>query len=381
MQRSGGRLRALLGLGFAAALAVRLVFVAHFRENYDMRSLRIAAEVVLRGGVVYGETARYNYAPLWAYVLAGIELVSRAAGLTFSACVLALFLVADLTTAWLVYGLACELGRPPSIAAGAALLFFANPVSVFASGFFAQFDQLAILFLLLAIRFAVCPRARPLAAAGALSLSLLVKHVTWFHPLLFAARREARWRGGPVSLLAYAAFVLSFLPFWPARRAIVAQVFQYRGMGEPYGTEFLRFLPGFPIWGTTVIFGVVSLAAVALLRRVEPARGSLMLFLTTLLVLPGVSPYYFVWPIALGSLFSGPGYLVYTIVVTGFFIHSPDGLGVELAHLPGWAAVWWSGAFWLLWEIRRRHRQDRDRPKPPSASRSGRPASRLRFRS
>jgi hypothetical protein len=353
MEKPGFSWRAVLCFGFAAALAARLGFLVQFRENYDIRSLRIAAEIVLRGGVVYGDTTRYNYAPTWAYVVGGLDVVSRAAGLPFSVCVLALFLAADLATAWLLYRLALGLGRPPSLAAGAALLFLANPVSVFASGFFAQFDQLAILLLLLAIRFAARPRARPLAAAGALSFSLLVKHVAWFHPHHFAARREARWRGWPVSLFAYAAFGLSFLPFWPARRAIVAQVLQYRGMGEPYGTEFLRFLPGFPTWGTTVIFALVSLAAVALLRRVEPARGSLMLFLTTLLVLPGVSPYYFVWPIALGSLFGGPGYLVYTVVVTGFFVHSPDGLGVELAHLPGWGAVWWSVAFWLLWEIRR----------------------------
>jgi hypothetical protein len=345
--------RALLGFGFAAALCVRLGFLFQFRENFDMRSLRLVAEIVRRGGVVYAETTRYNYAPLWAYMVGAIDVVSRAAGLPFVACVLALFLAADCATAWLVYRLSLDLGRPPSLAAGAALLFVANPVSVLASGFFAQFDQLAILFLLIAIRFAGRPRTRPFSAAGALSLSLLVKHVAWFHPLLFAARRQTRWKGWPVSLLAYAAFGLSFLPFWSERRAIAERVFGYRGMGEPYGTEFLRFLPGFPAWGTTVIFLAISLIAVVLLRRAEPARGSLLLFLTTLLVLPGVSPYYFIWPIALGSLFGGAGYLVYTLAVTGLFIQSPDGLGVELAHLPDWAAVWWSAAFWLLWEIRR----------------------------
>jgi hypothetical protein len=350
--------RALLGFGFAAALAVRLGFLFQFHENFDMRSLRAAAEIVRRGGVVYAETTRYNYSPLWAYVLGAVDMVSRAAGLSFSLCVLGLFLAADCATAWLVYALARERGRPPSLSAGAALLFVANPVSVLASGFFAQFDQLAILFLLAAIRFMGRPRARPISAAGALSLSLLVKHVAWFHPLLFAVRRESRWKGWPISLLAYAAFGLSFLPFWSARHAIAGQVFGYRGMGEPYGTEFLRFLPGFPPWGTTSIFLAVSLIAVVLLRRVEPARGSLMLFLTTLLVLPGVSPYYFVWPIALGSVFGGAGYVVYTLAATGLFIQSPDGLGVELAHLPGWAAVWWSTAFWLLWEIRRWRSED-----------------------
>jgi hypothetical protein len=180
---------------------------------------------------------------------------------------------------------------------------------------------------------------------------LLVKHIAWFHPLILTVRRRPD-RVGLAALLSYAIFFASFLPYLSAASQIKRNVFQYRSMGEPWGTEFLNFVPGFPAWGTTVIFVAATFAAALLLWRVEVLRASLLLFLTSLLFLPGITPYYLVWPIALGSLFAGAGYAVYTVVATGLFFASPDGLGVEWAHLPGWGGTWFAAAFWLLWEVR-----------------------------
>jgi hypothetical protein len=346
------RPRLLLALGFAAALAVRLGFFFAFHDNYDMQSWKTVSRTILAGGNVYLETTRYNYSPLWAYLVGGVAAACRAVGAPLSVGLLAVLLAADALTASLVYRLARELGRSPGLAGGAALLFFANPVSVFGSTYFVQFDALAVAFLLLAVLAAVRRPPRPIAATASLALSLLVKHVAWFHPLSFSWRRESRVRGWPVSLVAYLIFAASFAPFWQARRAILAQVLGYRGMDEPYALEPLMLRLGFPAWVLTAVFVTVGLAAAVATARLEPVRGSLVLFLATLLVLPGVSPYYFVWPIALGSVLGGLGYLVYTVVITGFFVHSPDGLGVEIAHLPGWAAVWWATALYLLWELR-----------------------------
>jgi hypothetical protein len=86
---------------------------------------------------------------------------------------------------------------------------------------------------------------------------------------------------------------------------------------------------------------------------VELPRACLLLFLVMLLLVPGVCEYYFVWPVALGALFGGAGYAVYTVVVASFFLGSPDGLALALSHLPGWHGIWWSLLLWLLWEVRR----------------------------
>jgi hypothetical protein len=115
----------------------------------------------------------------------------------------------------------------------------------------------------------------------------------------------------------------------------------------------LLAIPGVPRWLPSALFAAAMLAALLLLRRVERARACLMLFLVMLLFAPGICEYYFVWPIALGALFGGAGYAVYTVVVASFLLGSPDGLGLALTHLPGWHGVWWSVLLWLAWELRR----------------------------
>jgi hypothetical protein len=175
----------------------------------------------------------------------------------------------------------------------------------------------------------------------------------------------------------YAVFLASFVPFWSSRDRIVAQVFLYGGMSEPYGVDALRRLPWIPPWGLPALCAAAALAAAVWLARrgVELGRASLMLFLVLLIFLPGITPYYFVWPIALGALYPSAGLAVYTAVVTLFLIHSPDAIGVELAHLPGWSGPWWAAVFWLLWELRAlqasRIARDSRESSAPTASETG----------
>ncbi|HEU5249890.1 MAG TPA: hypothetical protein VFW15_07870 [Thermoanaerobaculia bacterium] len=344
--------RAALVAGFVAAAALRIGFLASLSPNWDTNAYAEVARTLDSGGALYRDTVRYNYSPVWALLLRVFARFSGEGGIPLHRVVGGFLLLADVATAWIVFRVARDvLLRPRRTAAGAALLFFANPVSVFVTGFHAQFDGLAIAFLMLAIWLAGRSRPQPLASAGALAGSLLVKHVTAFHPILF-------WRGAKGSrrlvflLLPYAIFGASFLPYWRVRGAVFAHVFAYRSMAEDYGTAMLRKLPGIPDWAPTVLFAAAALTAAIALARLELTRGSLLLFLVLLVFAPGMAQYYFVWPIALGSLFGGAGYAVFTLVVSAFFLGSPDGLGLPLEHLPGWHGIWFATVFWLLWEIR-----------------------------
>ena len=341
----------LLIAGFALALAARVLFLAALKQNYDMASWRIVADILERGGNVYRETSRYNYSPLWAALLVVLDVLGRAASLPLDRMVSLSLLGIDVASAAVLRKIALERGQTPMRANGTALLFFANPVSVIVSSYQGAFDNLSILFLLLALLWA---GRRPEAKAGvvaALSLSVVVKHITWFHPALFALR--GRRRPDPATaLIPYAAFLLSFVPFWRGWEGIRAHVFGYRGLDEPYGVEFLRGVPWLPRETTTGILVLAALTAVVLLRGVEIGRASLLLLLVLLIFAPGICPYYFLWPVALGCLYPTAGSLVYTVVVTAFLVHSPDVIGLELPHLPGWSGPWWALVFWLLWEIR-----------------------------
>jgi len=354
--------RALYATGFFLGLAVRVLFLRAFSGNYDLESFGTAVSILRRGGDLYLETTRYNYSPVWAHVLLGLDVLADRIGCSFGTALGALLLVVDALTARVLYRLAGGGRRGTA----AALLFFLNPVSIFVSSFHLQFDNVAILFLLCAVLWAERLPAARVPTVAWLSASLLTKHIAAFFPPLFLAGRQRRGLKLLEALAPYAIFAASFLPYWRSWAGIRDNVVGYRSLSEDYGVAMLLAVPGVPRWLPSALFAAALLAALGLLRHVPRARACLMLFLVMLLFAPGICEYYFVWPIALGALFGGAGYAVYTVVVAAFFLGSPDGLGLALEHLPGWHGVWWSLLLWLAWEARRLSTQA---PKDP-----GRPA-------
>ncbi len=341
------RRASLLAAGFLAALAARLALLYVFPGNYDTDSYAIVAEVVRRGGDPYRETTRYNYSPLWAGVCVAVEAAAKTAGARPTTILGLLLLLTDAATALLVYRLA-RPRRSRSASALAALLFFANPVSILISSHHLQFDGIAILFLLVAI--ASTERARDLPAAAALSLSLLVKHVAGLHPLLF--RRRPGWRGVVPVVFPYAVFGASFLPYLASWREIVERVLLYRGVTGNYGIEVLVLLPGVPDWAPVPIFVAAVAAALFFLQKVELARASLLLFLVVLVFAPGFGRQYCVWPIALGALFAGPGFFLYSAVAGAFLVGALFPAAQDAVPLPGWYGPFWAAIAWLAWELR-----------------------------
>ena len=344
--------RAVAVAGLLAALAIRLVFVFSAKTNYDMASWRIVLDIIHRGGSVYQETERYNYSPLWAVVLLALSRLASILGLSLERMILLFQLGVDAVAAALIARIGRQRGLSSTRALWSSLLFFANPLSVIVSNDLGMFDGLSILFLLGAILFVERKPTPEPSVALWLAGSLLAKHVTWFHPLLFSWRRRAPRISGVAAFSSYLIFFASFVPFWKSWEAIRARVFGYRGLDEPYGTEPLRAVSWLPHETTTILFVLAVLAATGMLRSVELGRACLWLFLVILIFTPGICPYYFVWPVALGALAPSLGLAVYTVVLTAFFIHSPDVLAQEIPHLPGWWGAWWAVVFWLLWEIR-----------------------------
>lgn len=338
--RSGRVFLSIIAAGFLVALAVRLALLFNFPGNFDSESYRVVASIAERGGDLYAETDRYNYSPVWAVILRGLDRARAALKLDLTRAVGLTLTAADLATGALLYLLARRRSVPRR-AALVALLFFANPVSVLLSSFHGQFDNLSILFLLASILVAGKEGIRGPLTVASLSLSLCLKHVTWFHPLLFAWRRR-RGFSLAAATVPYVVLLSSFLPYWPSWRNILDHVFLYRGLPRRYGLDVLLLLfPGMPSWVLTALLLVAMLVALVVLARVEILRASLLLFLVQLIFLPGIARQYCVWPVALGALFPSAGYFVYTLVATGFLV----------GWLPAWNGIWWAAIGWLLWEV------------------------------
>lgn len=360
---------------FLLVLVLRVAVAAQFRGNFDSGSYLIVANAVLAGQNVYRVTDRYNYSPLWSYVVAGLWSAS-APNVGLFVLLAGLFEVGvDTVTAWLLLRLARDRMRlPPEEARRAALLFFSNPVSVLISCAHGQFDGLSILFLVAAL-FVAMGRPRPASRAGVvglLSLSLLVKHITAFHPALFWRRWRAGGLAAPLLAIPYAVFALSFVPFLSSSRTIASNVLLYATwlagpkLQRPGGPQVMLIFSRSPAVAYFLVFLAVVAATLWIARRVELPRACLLLFLATLVSLPGHANQYFVWPMALGSLYATPGYALCSTAAALFL----SGESLELrwpvsVTIPG---AWVAALLWFLAELARAARA----PRAPASSAAAR---------
>src|SRR6266542_167917 len=171
---------ALLALGILVRLVLAWVFgsiVTDFPTAYDHRSYELVAAIMERGGNVYAETYRYNYSPVWAFVLLGCSWVASWLGAPLAFVVRALLTLVDVANAGLIARLAADghgsWRRRWVPAFGVAFL---NPASVILTGTHGQFENLAALPLLAAVCLATRVRpARAVLVWGLGAIALVVK--------------------------------------------------------------------------------------------------------------------------------------------------------------------------------------------------------------
>jgi hypothetical protein len=346
------------GLLFALVLVLRVALAAGYRGNVDTQSYLMVVAAVESGENIYDFTERYNYGPPWAYVLAGLWRLSAPNFGVFVLLVGLLLVAVDcLTTVLLVRISQRRLGRSPEEARRHGLLFFSNPVSVLISCYHGQFDGLSILFLLLAIAEATSTSPRRAGKTAAwLSVSLLVKHVTIFHPLLFSRRRRAGVLSDAMVAVPYAVFALGFVPFLGAWRSIWDNVIVYgarvQGLQRPGGTAALLWAwPGVQRWVLAAVLLGGTTWVICRTWRLELTRSCLVLFLGLLTFSPSHAVQYFVWPVALGALFPTPAYGIYTLCAALYHSSAPESLRLDWPVRPTVIGVWAAGAAWLACEL------------------------------
>lgn len=345
---------------FGLVLVLRIAIASGFRGNFDTQSFFIVVHAVETGQNVYAATDRYNYSPLWSYILTGVWRIAAPSPWNFVLLLGLLQTAADAASAALVVGIARRrLVMGPEAARRCGLLFFANPVSVLVSCAHGQFDGLSILFLLAALFLVseTASRGRKVAIAGMLALSLLVKHVTLFHPLLFSRRRERAGLPDSLVLAPYLVFAASFLPFLSAAGPILRNVVLYPGRlgggvlqkagGLSAFLEFGAFIP--------IGFSIVMLAGIAWvfhqIRHIELARSCLVLFLALMTLSPAFAVQYLVWPLALGALFPSAAYGLFTLAGALYHSSAPESLAILWPVRATSLGTWLAAAFWFITEM------------------------------
>jgi len=174
-----------------------------------VESYWIVANILHRGGNVYLETARYNYGPLWSYILYGLFLISGKEPADFR------FLIAIFLT--IVDG-AIFLILLKTFGKRVAFLFFLNPISIIITGYHNQFDNLAMLFGFISIiifgrDFTSGINKRKTAGLIMLGISIMTKQILFFFPLWLAVKQKGIVWKIVILFVPTVIFFSSFIPF------------------------------------------------------------------------------------------------------------------------------------------------------------------------
>ncbi|OGW79372.1 MAG: hypothetical protein A3G33_03255 [Omnitrophica bacterium RIFCSPLOWO2_12_FULL_44_17] len=326
-------------------------FLAYATDgNFDMGGFIFIADVAHKGGNIYLETHRYNYSCAWflisgflsniqnSFPTLGYPLIHR----VFLSCV-------DLATLWLLMEIARikGLSRPKT-----AIFFYLNPVSFLLTGFHGQFENLALLMIILGIYCYLRLENKPLMKKGLLwlfsTIGMIVKHNIFYATLIcanFLAKRHIiRFVLFTISV---ALFLLTFLPYWSvAHKAIIDNVFHYGGITDVYGITSFLHIPG-----AKYLFIIGLFLYCLLLKNKDILKQCLLGSLFFLTFTTGYGIQYFVLPIAFASLRPSKGFLLYTIVATIFIMAGHANVNIYFFRsFNQWNLMWLAVLYWFLTE-------------------------------
>jgi hypothetical protein len=286
------------------------VALARIGHNYDVESYRLVGNILARGGSVYANTGRYNYGPIWAWLVAGFGcLAGTGGGEHFHVWIAAFLAIVDVLICMAIASAYSWIG---------AMVFVLSPIGLLISGFDSQFDNLAVLIGLYAWLQVRAGKPKPttlIASSICLGISLIVKHILFLFPIwLVFWKPLGRLRCRILyAAIAYGLFAGAFLPWWndpPSRAGIVQNVFRYSGqLGNSWvGYAIQVFMPMSSLTDLLasihIIGGLKTLWTGLMVAAGVPlaSSGKRELYLYYLMLLCASSPTYVVHYIAIPML-------------------------------------------------------------------------------
>lgn len=321
--------------------------------TYDMESYQIAARAVLEHKNVYAETVRYNYGPFWFYVLAILYKLALLFPDPFFALRYFTAGVLALVDIGLFFLLSSLFSRTT------AYLYYLNPISILVTGYYSQFDNLALLAGLAAVW--LLARKRKISGLALLGVSLIIKHIFFFFPVWLAIR-EKTWKGKLVTVgLPTGIFLLSFLPFLrDGFEGIIQNVFLYTSFNNaPFWHVFVPdFLSRYVSPMFLFVFALTLGGVFA--RRISLTQLAAWYGCILVLFSPAISEQYFVLTLPLLSQSPNIFFSFFVVLQTLFMLLVMSGgdyyvpfIGIRMDRQMfglSWQIVFLGlGLGWLLW--------------------------------
>jgi len=314
-------------IGIILAIILRL-YAASLGQNYDMKSYRVVANIVCAGGNVYAETNRYNYGPVWFYIVGGLyslflKLCTSKPAFHY---LVALFLsLADLGIFFILW---------KRFTIKTAFLFLLNPVSIIITGYHSQFDNLALLFglwsaAILEDHLGSHNPKQLTASLLLLGLSITTKHILFLFPLWLAVKFKNNRHRILVLLSPPLIFLVSFLPYWKiGHEGIIQNVFLYKSFNNAPLLNLIFSLPNDSIVPQCIFF--TMLAAGALLFRKAAPFHSVLIYTAMLVTFSSaVANQYLAIVVPFIAAFPNFALIAYTAAATWFLMADKMGLHIE----------------------------------------------------
>lgn len=317
---------------FGLAYLIR-ISVSGFGNNYDFDSYKFVV-LALQNGITPWETYRYNYGISWALILFILDFLSIGNEIVFRYLIIFILTLSDIYISYIIWN---KFGKK------FALIFLFNPISILITGYYNQFDNLA-----LAIGLAACvnieKRGDSYKSIIFLTLSLLTKHnlfLFFFWILLSKRLHKEKYFLATIPVLV---FSLHFLPFImvsrEARDAVVSNVFLYwSNNNAPFwqllvrNKDLIESLSNNNLWHhgrVWMILFFISVFVVGLFRCQKSILNNFFVYTLALVFFSSAITSQFFAIAAIGaSSFYNPAFLIFFIFGMIWLVTEPSGLEID----------------------------------------------------
>jgi len=298
-------------------------------HNFDFESYCIVGDLASNLHNVYANTPRYNYGPIF-FCIQGlcykISSISANPLLTFRILIVTIITLGDL-------GITAFLYKKYSLKT--ALFFFLNPISIIITGYHNQFDNLAILLVLIATIFYNEDNKftkRDIYFILLMSASLTMKHIFFLLPLWILLKRGIpRLKRIAYAVIPPIVFLLSFGPFIIGNQAaldgIIKNVFLYRSFNNAPLLGWLYRIINLPNSMYIVVFFVI-MSLMGLYFRRETINSQVLIYLLCLVSFSSaVANQYLAIPLVALCVLSKKVKYVYMLLIGYFLVQNADEFG------------------------------------------------------
>ena len=133
-------------LGFVLRLVLAKIF---YGGTNDVSAYEQFSHYFREGKSPYDASGRYNYAPVWYWIISACSEIARYLNLPFSFVIKWPLILSDALLTAMIFLSAQKMGRDFGAALKTAAVFALNPVSIVMSGYGGQFDNTCLVFIFL----------------------------------------------------------------------------------------------------------------------------------------------------------------------------------------------------------------------------------------